>query len=507
MQGGITEINDDEINTEKILVNLRENISRNSFANEPASGVQKISNSVTSNENNDNTLSGESVLEWNKCKRQYCGDSNRPYIGKFLIKGRQIYFNYYTRLKKTNNISTELEVGTERKIKLGWISSWNSKCGVATYSKFLLDNIDAKKFELFIFSNTKVDLISFDEDNVIRCWENSYQRNLSDLLFFIEIAKIEVLVIQFQYSFYKLQALEKLITKLQQRNIKIILIFHSTSDVVAGNHRISLKSIVKTLKKVEVLLVHSVTDRKLLNNYGLSENVILFPHGVLNYGHDDSDIIKQKLQLSDKKIIASFGFLLPHKGIKELIKAFHILSQEHPEIHLLLINAIYPAPESVQIRDECIQLIDELNMNHRIKMINEYLTEKESIYLLKCADLIVYPYQTTQESASGAVRHGIASLKPVACTPSPIFEDIKSIVHILPGINPDEIYKGMKTLLENKNLLISKKELQRKWIQEHSWDVLMNRLQEIIQSVVNNQYPNQELDDKCIDKIIIKEKL
>ena len=119
-------------------------------------------------------------------------------------------------------------------------------------------------------------------------------------------------------------------------------------------------------------------------------------------------------------------------------------------------------------------------------MINDYLTNQESILLLKCADIIVFPYQNTQESSSAAVRHGIASRKPVVCTPLPIFDDVNSIVHILPGTSPHQIHSGLLALLDDENLLLSKTERQKEWINNHSWDVLSKRLQNIIQSLKNN---------------------
>ena len=52
------------------------------------------------------------------------------------------------------------------------------------------------------------------------------------------------------------------------------------------------------------------------------------------------------------------------------------------------------------------------------------------------ADVIAYPYQTTGESASAAVRFGLASGKPVVVTPLPIFDDVNGVVHVFPACDP-----------------------------------------------------------------------
>ena len=56
--------------------------------------------------------------------------------------------------------------------------------------------------------------------------------------------------------------------------------------------------------------------------------------------------------------------------------------------------------------------------------------------------MVVFPYQQTQESASGAVRLGLASLVPVACTPLPIFDDVANATYQLSGITPEAIAEG-----------------------------------------------------------------
>jgi glycosyltransferase involved in cell wall biosynthesis len=373
-----------------------------------------------------------------------------------------------------------------RKILLGWVTSWNTKCGVASYSKYLLNNLDAKLFDLSIFASTKDIPLCPDEKFVYRTWENAIQPDLSVLTSQILARKLDIIIFQFNFGFFNLEAFESMIATLLNNKIKIIIFFHSTADVVMPNWMKSLQSISKTLKKVDRLFVHSVDDLNRMKDFGLVENVTLFPQGVFQYDFEDSVFIKSQFNLLDKKIIASYGFLLPHKGIKELILAFYQLSETNPQLHLLLVNAIHPSNESAELKSDCITLIKKLNLSGKVTLLTEYLTDEESLLLLKCADLIVFPYQNTQESSSAAVRHGIASLKPVACTPLPIFNDVSAVVHILPGISPELIAKGILQLLENPTVPCCKDQSQKKWVEVHSWNRLMKRLENIIWAITRS---------------------
>jgi len=368
----------------------------------------------------------------------------------------------------------------DRKIRLGWISSWNCKCGIAQYSKYLLDNFDNYDFDIKIFANEAEQIIDKDDSRVIRCWKDASQRDLNSLITKIIQNDIEALVIQYNFGFFNIYSFGKMISLFKEKGIKIFITLHSTADVNKPDFKASLSWIKDSLIKVDRIFVHSIEDLNQLKNMGLIENVTLLPHGIFYREERNVNKVKTRIGLSGKRIIASYGFLLPHKGIKELIQTFHQLSGNDPNLYLLLVNSLYPSPISEQYRDECLKLIAELNLSPKVLMINDFLKEEESIILLEAADIIVFPYQYTQESASGAVRFGLSSHRPVACTPLKIFSDVEEVVHFLPGFTPEKIAEGLKCFFANPNLLLEKKEIQEKWLKEHSWPNIAKRLSNII---------------------------
>jgi glycosyltransferase involved in cell wall biosynthesis len=120
-------------------------------------------------------------------------------------------------------------------------------------------------------------------------------------------------------------------------------------------------------------------------------------------------------------------------------------------------------------------------------MITDYLEDEVSLSLLSLSDVIVYPYQLTQESSSAAIRHGIVTGKPVVCTPLSIFDDVKPIVHFLPGISPKDIFLGLDALFRDERILLSKNGMQKEWIKNHNWKVISHRLQNVIRALVENK--------------------
>lgn len=223
-----------------------------------------------------------------------------------------------------------------------------------------------------------------------------------------------------------------------------------------------------------------------MKNFGLIDNITLFPHGVIDIPEGDKKIIESKLGLFGKRIISSFGFLLPQKGIPELITAFSEIQKEYKNLHLLLLNALFPNPASEELRDKCLNLIQKLDITSKVTMINDFLEDDDVLSYLKCSDIIVFPYQKTAESASGAVRYGIASQRPVLCTPCDIFHDVEDIVYFTPDNSIHGIIKGIKYLLDHPDELNIKHEFQVKWVKNHSWESLGKRLSRIIESLYIN---------------------
>jgi len=97
-----------------------------------------------------------------------------------LISTKFKWENYRDRTEKfISNLDTIKPF--ELKKRLAWVSSYNSKCGVATYSSFLIKNLNG--FDISVFANyTKESIDTKIEDTIIRCWNNRFDVDHRDLI-------------------------------------------------------------------------------------------------------------------------------------------------------------------------------------------------------------------------------------------------------------------------------------------------------------------------------------
>jgi O-antigen biosynthesis alpha-1,2-mannosyltransferase len=361
---------------------------------------------------------------------------------------------------------------------VGWVTTWNSCCGIATYSAHLLNNISADV--TILAAHTEV-MTQKDEASVVRCWYSGGNDDLTELADEIRRQRINTIIIQFNYGFFNFEHFDKFLSKQLDEGRIVIIIMHSTNDPTHVSPPKKLVKLRKRLRRCHRILVHTPGDINRLKAIGLIENVTLFPHGIL-----EADEIEGTSRCSCFTI-GSYGFFLPHKGLLELIEAISILKSRGLEIQLRMVNAEYPIPQSARLIKEAKQLIKKMNVEHDVIIFTEFLPDNESFKLLLDVDLIVYPYQETGESASGAARFGLATGKPVAVTPINIFEDLKGAVHYLPGRLAENIADGIASLkedMEKGEAYIRQIEINsRRWCADHRYSKLGPRLYNMIKAM------------------------
>jgi glycosyltransferase involved in cell wall biosynthesis len=364
--------------------------------------------------------------------------------------------------------------------KIGWITTWNTKCGIATYSEHLIKSMPQKVTVLAAHTTA---LTEQDSGNVLRCWHAGEADLLEDLSLAIEKNALDTVVIQFNYGFFNFEYFSNFLDAQLSLGRTIILMLHATTDPVHAPDKL-LEQLVPALKKCHRLLVHAPGDLNRLKVQGLVDNVALFPHGVVDW----LPAATQKVQ--DNFTIASYGFFLPHKGLFELMAAVKLLVDNGQQIQLKMFNAEYPIPESAEMVKQARANVIKQGTQAYVEINSDFLPDAESLGHLSSADLIIFPYQETGESSSAAVRYGLASGQPVAVTPLAIFDDVSRAVFKLPGCKPQDIAEGISQIINdlttNNEIAIKNRQDAQKWREAHSYSKLGLRLNNMLIALGNS---------------------
>ncbi len=357
-------------------------------------------------------------------------------------------------------------------VRLGIVSSWNTRCGIAEYVRNLVSSFDKSELKVYASQATPTEFTRPDDCEILRTWRPREVDGLAELVANDE--SVDVVVIQHQPSFMTIDSLAEIVDASTARNKRVVIFLHNASNFC---DHLNGKNIAAFRDLRVHIYVHSVNDLNSIKSRSpfLLGNATLFPHGVAVTANEP----RPKEQ--DRAIfeIGTFGFLLPHKGIENLIRAMSILNEGAPRYRLHLYTSALDE-RSQRYASQCKDLIEQLRLGDSVVFRTDFIPGGELQQLLSNLDLIVLAYQHTTESSSAAVRTCLTSGTPVLCSPLSIFEDVRSVVDFMPSTEPGQIANCISERAADPNILLARREDQLAWVGQHSWNVLSKRFFNVV---------------------------
>jgi glycosyltransferase involved in cell wall biosynthesis len=365
-----------------------------------------------------------------------------------------------------------------RKIRLAWVSTYNSRCGLATYSEHLLEHFDRQVYDITIIAN-HAGPVQPDPADVIRLWPDR-SGSLAAVREFI--GTFDAVFVNFHFSLMGLHDLAEMLQAAQLAGIDTYIALHKTLDTMIDGRLASLGEIAGVLRGCTRLIVHTEADIARLKRFAVTDNLVMIPPGAIDRPALDAATVRSLIGLQQfHPIVGTFGFMLPPKGLPQLIHAFALVVRHFPEAMLLMLSAEYPGSvESVEERDRCQALIRGLGLEDRVRLIDDFLATEDVLLLLNACDVTVFAYQHSGESDSGAVRLGLAAGPPVATTSLPIFANLAGVVHQFAGRTATAIAEGILALLGDRDLSAAIRRRQQDWIGRNNWAAQAARIDRII---------------------------
>ena len=86
--------------------------------------------------------------------------------------------------------------------RVAWVTTWNIRCGIASYAKNLAKGVPAGALQ--VFASRAEDLLEPDELFVQRCWSQGWEDDLEGLHVAIRRSGATKAVIQFNFGFFEI---------------------------------------------------------------------------------------------------------------------------------------------------------------------------------------------------------------------------------------------------------------------------------------------------------------
>ena len=318
-----------------------------------------------------------------------------------------------------------------RSIKIVYVSTYLPKqCGIATYTDYLVHGIRKadQASDVTVLAEQGASRIQQDRFQVIPCWD----RNENYVEPIIARAKgADVVHVQHEYSIYKFDdRLPTLLQELDAHAKKVITIHCVRPAQFSERGAVDEDFAARIARGADEVITHLPTQEAILRRLGVpARKIHVIPHGT-ELSDEDKEVSRQRLGLpADGKILLMFGFIKKHKCMHIVLEALVEIREKFKDVYLFVAGGL--APTAAKKERDYAELvgkrIEELGLQKNVIYPNRFFPNEDVPYLLRAADIVLFPYYEEDRSASGSFHLAIGARAPIIASRIPKFEELKNI--------------------------------------------------------------------------------
>lgn len=239
-----------------------------------------------------------------------------------------------------------------------------------------------------------------------------------------------------------------------------------------------------------VIVMTNVAARLLKDIYGVSDCTMeVIPHGVPPVPFDIDQRHKERLGLTGRKVICSFGLINPGKGLEHMIRAMPEIVATCADATYLIVGVTHPQVKrhsGEKYREGLIELAESLGVGENVRFVNEYLSLDELIAHLRACDVFVTPYPGKDQIASGTMAYAMATVGAIVSTPYLYAEEVLSDGRglLVPFDDSTAFSKATLRLLTDADLLVETRRRAYQYAKPMFWPNVGRRYLNFFEEVV-----------------------
>ena len=369
-------------------------------------------------------------------------------------------FKLYNNLLNKSYSNFNLKKNEPKLPEILFISSFPPReCGIATYSEdliFALNNKFRKSFHLSVAAveleadtNNYADSVDYilKTDNKYSYLKLAYDIN--------ENNSIRIVVIEHEFGLYKTNESDfiQLLKKIEK---PIVIAFHT----VLPNPNLELQKMISAMDEaIDSFIVMTQSAAKILtDDYHIdTDKITVIAHGTHLVEHSNNEILKEKYQLTGRKVVSTFGLLSSGKCIETSINALQTIVKEEPNVLFLVIGKTHPTVvknEGESYRESLEKTIVELHLEKNVLFINQYLPLDILLEYLQLTDIYLFTSKDRNQAVSGTFSYAISCGCPIISTPIPhALEVLQNGTGIIVDFeNPEQLAEQVLKLLNDDQL-------------------------------------------------------
>lgn len=333
------------------------------------------------------------------------------------------------------------------------------ECGIATYSEDLILALNNKfdgsltikvcAIESGVTENVYPDIVKLKLDTTHFASYKKLAKSIN------EDQNIEVVLIQHEFGFFKKEE-SAFLNLLYEISKPIITVFHTVLPNPDDKLKLMVKNIVAACKSIIVMT--NTSAQILKKDYGVAtQKIEVIPHGTHLVPHLSEVFLKDKHNLTGRKVLTTFGLLSAGKSIETTLQALPAIIKKCPEVMFLVIGKTHPEVvknEKEQYRDSLEEMTDKLGIRNNVMFINKYLSLPKLLEYLQLTDIYLFTTNDPNQAVSGTFVYAMSCACPIISTPIPHAKEVltKDTGLIFDFKDSKQLSENVINLLEDKNL-------------------------------------------------------
>jgi glycosyltransferase involved in cell wall biosynthesis len=260
----------------------------------------------------------------------------------------------------------------------------------------------------------------------------------------------DVAIVQHEYGVYGGPDGDEILLLLRALTVPSVVVLHTVLSAPTAHQKSVLEAVVASADAVVTMT--ATAHNRLATAYAVDmRKVNVIPHGA-------PAVRSHALSVrTDRPTVLTWGLIGPGKGIEWGIQAMASLADLYPTPRYVIAGQTHPKVllrDGEAYRDRLKAQVAALALGDSVSFDSRYRDNVSLGELVDSADVVLLPYDSTDQVTSGVLIEAVSALKPVIATRFPHAIELlgNGAGLLVPQKNPAAIAAALRTLLTDREL-------------------------------------------------------